>query len=46
MVDISSNYSFFYVNIRILDSMDIRHKLQDSIESHGGKIIEKLPNAV
>jgi len=26
------------------DSMDIRHKIQDSIESHGGKVLEKMPN--
>ncbi|CAF1307195.1 unnamed protein product [Rotaria magnacalcarata] len=27
------------------DSIDIRHKVQDSIESHGGKVIEKMPSA-
>jgi len=26
------------------DSMDIRHQVQDSIESHGGKVMEKMPN--
>jgi len=26
--------------------MEVRHKVQDSIESHGGKVIEKMPNAV
>ncbi|CAF4587405.1 unnamed protein product [Rotaria sp. Silwood1] len=25
------------------DSIEIRHKIQDSIESHGGKVIEKMP---
>lgn len=29
-----------------LDSMETRHKIQDSIESHGGRVIEKMPNAV
>ncbi|CAF3336629.1 unnamed protein product [Rotaria socialis] len=27
------------------DSIDIRHEVQDSIESHGGKVIEKMPSA-
>jgi hypothetical protein len=27
------------------NSMEVRHKVQDSIESHGGKVIEKMPNA-
>jgi len=26
------------------DAMDVRHKIQDSIESHGGKVLEKMPN--
>ena len=26
--------------------MDVRHKIEESIESHGGKVIEKMPNAV
>jgi len=35
-------YDFFF----FLDSMDVRHQVQDSIESHGGKVIEKMPNTV
>ncbi|CAF2591714.1 unnamed protein product [Rotaria sp. Silwood2] len=27
------------------DSMDIRHKVEDAIETHGGKVIEKMPTA-
>jgi len=26
--------------------MDVRHQVQGSIESHGGKVIEKMPNTV
>jgi hypothetical protein len=29
-----------------LDSMDIRQEVQDSIQRHGGKVIEKMPNNV
>jgi hypothetical protein len=29
-----------------LDLMDVRHQVQGSIESHGGKVIEKMPNTV
>ena len=29
-----------------LDIMETRHEVQESIESHGGKVIEKIPPAV
>lgn len=29
-----------------IDIMETRHEIQESIESHGGKVIEKMPSAV
>jgi hypothetical protein len=46
MVEYRYYFSFCVKIFSFLDSMDIRHKVQDSIESHGGKVMEKMPNAV
>jgi len=42
------SYRFIHIEkyVVCLDLMDVRHDLQNSIESHGGKVIEKMPNAV
>jgi hypothetical protein len=30
----------------VLDSIDVRYQIQDLIESHGGRTLEKMPNNV
>jgi hypothetical protein len=37
--------SMYFLLTGFNDSMDIRHNIQASIDSHGGKVIEKMPNA-
>ena len=36
----------FILVVVAADIMEIRHELEESIESHGGKVIEKMPAAV
>jgi len=37
--------SMYFLLTGFNDLMDVRHKIEESIESHGGKVIEKMPNA-
>ncbi|CAF3873229.1 unnamed protein product, partial [Adineta steineri] len=37
--------SMYFLLTGFNDLMEIRHGIEDSIESHGGKVIEKMPNA-
>lgn len=41
-----SNHFCFVLLVPPPDMMERRHEIEDSIESHGGKVIEKMPPAV
>lgn len=43
---INKSFRFHIKLFFLLDSMDIRHQVEESIESHGGKVLEKMPNSV